>query len=188
MNNYTPSPRGVLALLVPPPNQTPNATDDRYHLPYFDSDPTAPRLTRTSHSHKRRRRNKNNHTTAQEDTETPRDTTTQVVDNQKLYHPNQGEFTLVYFFQMNWCRNSQRLTMVLANFMHALALSKNEQEEHSMVVPCQLLCVPNDILDLSCQEGRRGVLEEASILSHLLSETGFWCLGYNHINRLALIR
>lgn len=165
------APRGPLALLVHPSNHrsTTMRTDEvTYTLHYVENRPNAPRLSRT---YKRRRAKKTD-----EDPEGDQPSTNNP-DGSILYHPSQGEFTLFFFCEMN-CRNSQRITMILANFIS----TANKGDDENKII--QLICVPNDEnINLSRTGGK-----SADILSHLSSQIDYWLLGYDHVNRLAIIR
>ena len=164
------APRGPLALLVHPINHrsTTVRTNEVTHiLHYFENRPNAPRLSRT---YKRRRAK------TDEDPEGDQPSTNNL-DGSILYHPSQGEFTLFFFCEMN-CRNSQRITMILTNFIS----TANKGDDENKII--QLVCVPNDEnINLS-----RTASSSADILSHLSSQIDYWLLGYDHVNRLAIIR
>lgn len=193
---HVPSPRGVLALLVLPSSNrfavhaaALGRNESTHRLHYFDHDPNAPRLNKIQ-SHKRQRKQTQTHE-YDEDLEIQALNVfglhvTPTVHVRVPYHPSQGEFTLIYFCDMN-CRHSTRFTKILANFMQAV--QKDDHYENENTLPIQLICVLNDEINLSAT-GFRNELRNGppNILSHLVSETACWCLGYDHINRLAMIR
>ena len=214
-----PAPRGVLSLLVLPTNNRlaesaralgrHESTTHRLH--FFDHEPESPRLSKIF---KRKRKNKDH--SKQDDlldeevgflesshsksealnifgsgSMYSNRTTNQHVSS---YHPSRGEFTLLYFCELN-CRNSTRFTKILADFMQAIQKDDHydDGDAHTLTSasrPIQLICVLNDeIKDLSDIEFRNKLRNGgANIITHLMSQTSFWCLGYDHINRLATIR
>ena len=93
----------------------------------------------------------------------------------KPYHPSDATITLIYFCELD-CANSRRFTFILANFLKDL-LSHDKDS-------VQLVCVLNE--DIRRTKARK--IEDGSIISHLQSETELWHLGYDHINRLSLLR
>jgi hypothetical protein len=194
------SPRGVLALLVPPSisaaadrNSNRNNSNSAHHqLHYFNYDPCAPRLDPNLRMRRKKRYQ-----------ELDVDLEDQYCDNcgqnqmdvnghfPLPYHPHNGEFTLVFFCEMS-CRNSNRISIMLANFMQAIQKDDDYydvQGGETGVSPIQLICVPNDEIDMSEEQNRKSLMKgKPNILSHLASQTDFWCLGYDHVNRLAMIR
>lgn len=198
------TPRGVLSFVLHPNEQQRNvasAIHTRYstipntrthHLQYFAMNPTAPRLTNIRRNRKRRVRNRQQksheefHDNDMEDVENQHDCGAGINDAMTAYHPANGEFTLVFFCDLH-CRNSQRFTLVLSKFMKTIL------KNHDDITPCQLICITNDDLPDSCSSFNNGSslngssLDE-SIITHLSSETEFWHLGHDHINRLAIIR
>ena len=184
------SPRGVLALLVHPKHHRLPAsvisngvssirTEATHRLNYFETDSIAPRLTR---SYKRRRKKEEEFSTEDLESQSLTMMSSSPNSSQRFYHPREGEFTLFYFCEMN-CNNSRRFTMILANFMQAM--DKDDQNESTSTAPIQLICVPNDE---NASSLRWSTSTEATIFSHIASQAAFWNLGYDHINRLAVIR
>lgn len=213
------TPKGPLALLVKPP-AAPTGTihSSAYHLHYFACNPTAPCLSRI-HSSKiqhrppqqRRRRKRSRQSEGnqeqeelgqQEQVESLHE---EYYQSQTTYHPCKEAFTLLFFCEMN-CRNSQRFTMVLASFLQTVQSMDNFKNGKR---PIQLICIPNDDLDLSIllhhmthdeynmdEEEQKSYSEMlwttkkggANILTHLMSCCDFWHMGYDHTNRLAMIR
>jgi len=218
MNNNNSNPKGPLALLVHPKNRRSNinntdnliiqqvpvratteeaststSTSSTHRMKYFDYDPTGPRLSRVIK--KRKRRNQEQmHDAEGQQLSASASYTDQDQDEhqQRLYHPRNGEFTLLFFCEMN-CRNSLRVTMVLAKFLHLVEKTKQDGDEYKRR-PIQLICIPNDDIDLSKSKGSHAAADvslsvgaEANIFTHLYSHTEFWHMGFDHVNRSAII-
>jgi|AntRauTorckE5430_2_1112549.scaffolds.fasta_scaffold03599_5 hypothetical protein len=196
MNEVTTTPKGPLALLVHPVNRrdlTIRTNDTSHKLHHFVYDPTGPRLSRLRNKRKRRK-NRNAQLQTQTQPQHGHDAEEQQKYNveieHKLYHPNNGEFTLAFFCEMN-CRHSQRVAMVLAKFMHAA--EKKQHDEGKRTV--QLICIPND--EMNNMDGRithkdeqvssETMAGEANLFTHLYSHSEFWHMGFDHGNRSAII-
>ena len=91
----------------------------------------------------------------------------------KRFNPDNAEFTLAFFCDFETCRNSQRIVPILATFLTKINSIEDDRQLYSKNV--DLICIPNADL--------RG--KSFKILSKV---TDFWCLGFNHSNRLHLIR
>ena len=205
-NHRVLSPRSVLALLVPPSSiqsrsisaaadkksNRNNSNSAHHQLHYFNYNPCAPRLDPNLRMRRKKRYQ-----------ELDVDLENQYCDNfgqnqmdvngyfPLPYHPHNGEFTLVFFCEMS-CRNSNRISIILANFMQSIQKDDDYydvQGDETGASPIQLICVPNDEIDMSDEQNRKSLMKgKPNILSHLSSQTDFWCLGYDHVNRLAMIR
>jgi len=124
-----------------------------------------------------------------------------------VYHPLKSEFTLLYFYESHViCRNSKRFSLVLASFMNEILQSSMkscvrdpDQDIHAMKCPIQLICVPNckdSLGNVGAQQQRYQLLRghtpartpNPTILSHLIAHTSLWHMGFDHANRLAIIR
>ena len=108
----------------------------------------------------------------------------------KEYHPCNAEFTLLFFCEMN-CRNSRRFVFLLADFLKAVLLHQiqndkdnddDNDDDGDKNTIVQLILIPND--NITNMEK----VSSSTILSHLQSETEYWHLGFDHKNRLAIIR
>jgi hypothetical protein len=150
------TPKGPLALLVKPPAAAPTGTihSSAYHLHYFACNPTAPCLSRIhsskiqQHPQRRKRRRQSEGNQQQEQLgqqEQVESLHEEYYQSQKTYHPCKEAFTLLFFCEMN-CRNSQRFTMVLSSFLQTVQSMDNFKNGKR---PIQLICIPNDDLDLS---------------------------------------
>lgn len=161
MSNVTSSvqaPRGALAMIVDSKHEaTLNSHDTLCYIPH---DPTAQRI-----KSKRRPRTKD------DAIETP-----PIFCRFKIYHPCNGDFTLVYFCDLE-CRNTLRFTSILGRFLRDV--NKMDQDTNSL----QLICITNDNV---CSI--RNEYMNYSIFSHLASETEYWIMPFEHANRLAFIR
>uniref|UniRef100_A0A7S2DZ02 Uncharacterized protein n=1 Tax=Helicotheca tamesis TaxID=374047 RepID=A0A7S2DZ02_9STRA len=102
------------------------------------------------------------------------------------YDPTKSEFTLFYFGEST-SLHCLKVTPVLARFVNGLNHSRDEREEDSnttvtsskgsscdKVLPCQCICIPND--------------STVSGYETLCSGMGFWCMDFQHCNRLGIIR
>jgi hypothetical protein len=97
----------------------------------------------------------------------------------KEYKPMDADMTFIYFCDLN-CVNSRRFTIILADFL------KSAKAYYSSENTCrafQLILVPNNEITPNINP-----MTTTNILTHLQSETDYWCIGFDHINRLALIR
>lgn len=164
-----------------------------HRMTYFDYDPTGPRLSSSRVTKKRKHRNQEQMHDAEQGQQLSASASASVhyteQDEQRLYHPRNGEFTLVFFCEMN-CRNSLRVTMALAKFLHSVEKTKQDGDEYEYEYECkrpiQLICIPNDDIDLS-KQGSHVNATEANIITHLYSNTEFWHMGFDHVNRSAII-
>jgi hypothetical protein len=129
-------------------------------LCYIPHDPTAQRI-----------RSKRRPSRYEDGIETP-----PIYSHSKIYHPCNGEFTLVYFCDLE-CRNTLRFTSILGRFLRDVI--KMDTYMNSL----QLICITNNE---TCST-RNDYLNH-SIFSHLASETEYWIMPFQHTNRLALIR
>jgi hypothetical protein len=202
------NPKGPLALLVHPKNCSDTNTTNliiqaraneeststaTHRMKYFDYDPTGPRLSSSRVTKKRKHRNQEQMHDAEQGQQLSASVSASVhyteQDEQRLYHPRNGEFTLVFFCEMN-CRNSLRVTMALAKFLHSVEKTKQDGDEYEYEYECkrpiQLICIPNDDIDLS-KQGSHVNATEANIITHLYSNTEFWHMGFDHVNRSAII-
>jgi hypothetical protein len=202
------NPKGPLALLVHPKNCSDTNTTNliiqaraneeststaTHRMTYFDYDPTGPRLSSSRVTKKRKHRNQEQMHDAEQGQQLSASVSASVhyteQDEQRLYHPRNGEFTLVFFCEMN-CRNSLRVTMALAKFLHSVEKTKQDGDEYEYEYECkrpiQLICIPNDDIDLS-KQGSHVNATEANIITHLYSNTEFWHMGFDHVNRSAII-
>jgi len=94
-----------------------------------------------------------------------------VVGMHEQYDPTRSEFT-IFFFAESSCRNSLRVGPMVADFAHRVC-GEISGDEMETVVPCQVICIPND-------QETRGV--EA-----LCGGMGFWHMPFNHPNRSGII-
>ena len=165
-----------------------------HRMTYFDYDPTGPRLSSSRVTKKRKHRNQEQmHDAEGQQLSASASASVHYTeqDEQRLYHPRNGEFTLVFFCEMN-CRNSLRVTMALAKFLHSVEKTKQDGDEYEYEYeyeckrPIQLICIPNDDIDLS-KQGSHVNATEANIITHLYSNTEFWHMGFDHVNRSAII-
>lgn len=129
-------------------------------LCYIPHDPAAQRIRS---KRKPRRRG--------EDIETP-----PIYTHFKVYHPCNGEFTLVFFCDLE-CRNTLRFTSILGRFLRDV--NKMEKDTKSL----QLVCIPNNS---TCSNSNECM--DHSVFSHLASEVEYWVMPFEHANRLAFIR
>ena len=213
--NQINSPKGPLALLVHPVNNRDLAarTNDSTHmLHHFDYDPTGHRFSRLKNKRRRRKNRNAQQTQAQTSIEMEMDDAEgqqlHIEMEQKLYHPTNGEFTIAFFCEIN-CRHSQRVTLMLAKFMHALEKKQDDQ----CIRPVQLICIPNDDIQVDMrmhldtnmntnlntnihvdgQASSKSNLklmvggDEANLFTHLYSHAEFWHMGFDHVNRSAII-
>ena len=196
------NPKGPLALLVHPKNCSNTNTNliiqaranevststATHRMKYFDYDPTGPRLSSSRVTKKRKHRNQEQmHDAEGQQLSASASASAHYTDQdeQRLYHPKNGEFTLVFFCEMN-CRNSLRVTMALAKFLHSVEKTKQDGDEYECKRPIQLICIPNDDID-SSKQGSHVNVTEANIITHLYSHTEFWHMGFDHVNRSAII-
>jgi hypothetical protein len=195
MNDHKPSPRGILALITGPLK---SANDDSYKLQYIQRNRQSKRLKRTNRT-KRRSHNDNNHDYNHDlEKNITNDTNTNTTTAATSYHPTNAEFSLLFFCDL-YCSNSSRFTFILSNFLKDVQTkwsssassnnhdmnsndSNNDYNNPDMIPSYQLICIPNDNIQSYSE------VENGTIMSHLKSETDYWHLGFNHKNRLAIIR
>lgn len=94
------------------------------------------------------------------------------------FNPDGAEFTLLFFCDFETCRNSKRIAPIVGHFMNGVKSLEDGNEQITISPkknPVHLICIPNDEL-------RGKVFKEMSQL------TDYSCLGFNHSNRLHLIR
>ena len=156
-----PLPKGILSFVA---GRDPNSEcDNSCVMLHFPHNPDSTKMDRI------RRRKRSSHTDIGfQDLE--------CICTEKSYRPSDAEFTLLFFCELN-CAHCRRFTFILADFL------KNASSS-SMENTYQLICVLND--DISKMNARN--IHNGSIISHLQSEIELWHLGFNHINRLAILR
>ena len=138
---HVPSPRGVLALLVLPSSNrfavhaaALGRNESTHRLHYFDHDPNAPRLNKIQ-SHKRQRKQTQTHE-YDEDLEIQALNVfglhvTPTVHVHVPYHPSQGEFTLIYFCDMN-CLHEVSQDFCKSGGMPAIHITKVDEGKISL--------------------------------------------------------
>ena len=162
-NRKTPS-KGILSFITGPPNIDENFS---YALRFMPLNVHAERLRRN-----RARKNKRSQKGKDDDVEG-----SGAVLRERPYRPHNAEFTLLFFCDFH-CVNTRRFTFILADFLRHAQSQKSDYSDHG-TDSYHLVCIPNDDI--------RGY-ENGTILSHLQSETDYWHLGFDHTNRLSIIR
>jgi len=166
---------GILALILgPPPPSQPPSPEQQQHKQQLLSEPSSPRHqlgyhpynathTQKQYAKKYSLSSKRRH---------KKDDDLEKGNNRKMKHwnPHESEFTVLYFCDFH-CRNSIRFLPILGHFFQTQSSPKT----------CQLICVPNN--DLSYYNE-----DDYGFFPKLQTQTEFWSLGYNHCNRLPLIR
>ncbi len=170
----SPKAKGILSFITGPSNQL----TESFPLHYVPNNPSACRMRKNL-------KRKSHNVVNNEDDIEEQNQSTNIHDDAKRYNPLNAEFTLLFFCDLN-CMNSRRFTFILADFMKECTTSnfhylqsetKNDRDN------VQLILIPNNE-NISILDNKKS----ATIMSHLQSQTDYWYLGFDHMNRLAIIR